>query len=466
MNPDGLADSATLPGTGVIWYLLVPATFCQTGSVIVRALFEFDGLNRGDLSFTKGAKMRVLESNLDGDWWHAEHLTTGAKGTIPKNYVCVDDDTPQAQDWWFASDRKNAEVLLLLPGNEQGTFLVRHGSDGLHYVISVRYDTRTGDPSVKHYEIQQTDDDHFFISREKTFTKQSHGMCTQLVKPCPRIKPAATFHDLEIQREVITFKEKLGAGNFGEVWKGKLYEKSEVAVKTLKKGQMSPGAFLQEARTMHELRHPKLVQLLAVCTKGDDLLIVTEFMANGSLLSFLRKDEGRMVKYPVMINMAAQIADGMAYLEQKVYIHRDLRADNVLVGEHHDVKVADFGLARLLEDSGPYQVGDKTKYPAKWTAPEAKTMRQFNMKSDVWSFGVLLYELVTFGGEPYPGISHGEIMDKVGQGYRMSQPKGCPDELYDLMRECWNQDPKQRPTFKSLECQLSEWCSRRPDRDA
>nr|KAG5711810.1 hypothetical protein BaRGS_023574 [Batillaria attramentaria] len=141
-------------------------------------------------------------------------LDSGAKGTIPKNYVCVDDDTPQAQDWWFASDRKNAEVLLLLPGNEQGTFLVRHGS-------------------------------------------------------------------------------------------GKLYEKSEVAVKTLKKGQMSPGAFLQEARTMHELRHPKLVQLLAVCTKGDDLLIVTEFMANGSLLSFLRKDEGRMVKYPVMINMAA-----------------------------------------------------------------------------------------------------------------------------------------------------------------
>nr|KAG5703212.1 hypothetical protein BaRGS_034123 [Batillaria attramentaria] len=165
---------------------------------------------------------------------------------------------------------------------------------------------------------------------------------------------------------------------------------------------------MEEAKVMHELRHKKLVRLLAVCTKDEPYYIVTEFMVNGALLDFLRNDEGTLVKFSVMIKMAAQIADGMAYLEAKNYIHRDLRAANILVGKYYDVKVADFGLAKFL-DEDCYNRDLDTKFPVKWTAPEAITHQKFSIKSDIWSFGVLLYEIVTYGKHPYPGIQYPHV---------------------------------------------------------
>nr|KAG5711811.1 hypothetical protein BaRGS_023575 [Batillaria attramentaria] len=372
--------------------------------------------------------------------------------------------------------------MLLLPGNRQGTFLVRGAHDGSGLALSVRYDDpATGDPSVRHYKVKKMDSGGYFISPKKTFStlfdlidhysEQSNGLCTRLIEPCPRIKPVTRFRDLEIDRDHIVLQVKLGEGHFGAVWKGKLRNAADVAVKTLKKGSMSPDAFLEEARIMHQLQHKKLVHLLAVCSKDEPIWIVTELMANGSLLDYLRKDEGRLVKFPVMIKMAAQIADGMAYLEQKAFIHRDLRAANVLVGEHHDVKVADFGLARVL-DEGLYEASqsqererereedddddddDAAQFPIKWTAPEAVARRKFSVKSDVWSFGVLLYELITHGRVPYPGIENSEVLGRLETGYRMPKPSGsrvvCPNELYDMMLKCWHKTPELRPTFEFL----------------
>ena len=166
-------------------------------------------------------------------------------------------------------------------------------------------------------------------------------------------------------------------------------------------GTMDPKDFLTEAQIMKKLRHPKLIQLYAVCTLEEPIYIITELMKNGSLLEYLQ-GKGRTAKLPQLIDMAAQIAAGMAYLESQNYIHRDLAARNVLVGENNIVKIADFGLARLLKED-EYDARAGARFPIKWTAPEAANFSKFSIKSDVWSFGILLTELVSYGRIPYPG---------------------------------------------------------------
>ena len=152
---------------------------------------------------------------------------------------------------------------------------------------------------------------------------------------------------------------------------------------------------------MKKLRHPKLIQLYAVCTLEEPIYIITELMKNGSLLGYLQ-GKGRTLKLPQLIDMSAQIASGMAYLESQNYIHRDLAARNVLVSENNIVKIADFGLARLIKED-EYEARVGARFPIKWTAPEAANYSKFSIKSDVWSFGILLTELVTYGRIPYPG---------------------------------------------------------------
>lgn len=175
--------------------------------------------------------------------------------------------------------------------------------------------------------------------------------------------------------------------------------------------------------------------------------------------------------------MAAQIAAGMAYLESQNYIHRDLAARNVLVADGNIVKIADFGLARLIKED-EYEARIGARFPIKWTAPEAANYSKFSIKSDVWSFGILLTELVTYGRIPYPGIivllrvakiqyylvfvfilgmTNAEVLHQVEHGYRMPMPPNCPPALYDIMLECWNKDPMKRPTFETLQWKLEDF---------
>ncbi|NXJ16801.1 LCK kinase, partial [Odontophorus gujanensis] len=406
---------------------------------LVVALYDYEPTHDGDLGLQKGEKLRVLEEN--GEWWKAQSLTTGQEGLIPYNFVAMVNSL-EPEPWFFKNlSRKDAERQLLASGNTHGSFLIRESetskgttsspngssctakcAQGPHqprtpppgsYSLSVRdFDQNQGE-TVKHYKIRNMDNGGYYISPRVTFsslhelveyyTRSSDGLCTRLGKPCRTQKPQKPWwqDEWEVPRESLKLVEKLGAGQFGEVWMGFYNGHTKVAIKNLKQGSMSPSAFLAEANLMKNLQHPRLVRLYAVVTK-EPIYIITEYMEKGSLVDFLKTSEGIKLSVNKLLDMAAQIAEGMAFIEAKNYIHRDLRAANILVSESLCCKIADFGLARLIEDN-EYTAREGAKFPIKWTAPEAINYGTFTIKSDVWSFGILLTEIVTYGRIPYPG---------------------------------------------------------------
>ncbi|OQR72636.1 tyrosine-protein kinase Src64B-like [Tropilaelaps mercedesae] len=439
---------------------------------VVVALYSYEARADGDLSFRKGDRLIIIDDS-DADWWRARHSVDKRHGFIPRNFVAAEKSV-ESEDWFFGRiSRKDAEKMLMMDSNPRGTFLIRHReqTQAGGYSLSIKdYEASKGD-HVKHYKIKTLDQGGFYVTTKMTFSslqqlvsyysEGANGLCHRLTLPCPKPKPHVwdlspeTRHDWEIPRDSLQLIRKLGSGNFGEVWYGLWKNAKEVAVKTLKPGTMDPAAFLQEAAIMKKFRHEKLVSLYAVCSKEEPIYIITEYMCNGSLLEFLRKQDeaskGSKVKLPVLIDMASQIASGMQYLESKQLIHRDLAARNILVGENNIVKVADFGLARIIEDS-EYTARQGAKFPIKWTAPEAALYGKFSIKSDVWSYGILLYELITFGQIPYPGMPNRQVIEYIEQGNRMPKPQGveCPDSVYQCMVHCWDAEPEKRPTFEYL----------------
>ncbi|XP_062415479.1 tyrosine-protein kinase fynb isoform X3 [Pungitius pungitius] len=387
-----------------------------TGVTLFVALYDYEARTEDDLSFRKGERFQIINST-EGDWWDARSLTTGGSGYIPSNYVAPVDSI-QAEDWYFGKlGRKDAERHLQSTGNPRGTYLIRESETTKGaFSLSIRdWDDVKGD-HVKHYKIRKLDSGGYYIT-----TRAQFDTLQQLVE------------------------------HYSGTWNGT----TKVAVKTLKPGTMSPESFLEEAQIMKKLRHDKLVQLYAVVSE-EPIYIVTEYMGQGSLLEFLKDGEGRGLKLPNLVDMAAQVAAGMAYIERMNYIHRDLRSANILVGDSQVCKIADFGLARLIEDN-EYTARQGAKFPIKWTAPEAALYGKFTIKSDVWSFGIFLTELVTKGRVPYPGMNNREVLEQVERGYRMPCPQDCPISLHELMLQCWKKDAEERPTFEYLQAFLEDY---------
>eukprot|EP00118_Oscarella_pearsei_P003220 m.13469 g.13469 ORF g.13469 m.13469 type:complete len:510 (+) comp24815_c0_seq1:122-1651(+) len=433
------------------------------------AKYDYEARTDEDLSFSKGDHLFIID-NSEGNWWKARSKLTGRDGYIPNNYVAPA-KTLDAHDWFFGKIKRiDAEKILLMAINIHGSFLIRESeSKPGDFSLSVR----DGD-SVKHYRIRRVDQGGFYIARRSAFNdipdlvahyeKDADGLCINLRKSCQHSELPQTdgmshntTDEWEIPRSSIRLMKKLGQGQFGEVFEGLWNNTTQVAVKTLKEGSMSKEAFLDEAFIMKKLRHPKLVQLYAVCTVGEPIYIMTELMKHGSLLDYLHGD-GRAMKMPQLVDMSAQVASGMAYLEAQNYIHRDLAARNCLVGDNLVTKITDFGLARVISEE-VYEAHTGAKFPIKWTAPEAAFYNKFSIKSDVWSYGILLTELVTYGRIPYPGMSNAEVLAQIERGYRMPQPHGCPDRLYEVMLDCWKEADVERPTFETLQWRLEEFFS-------
>ncbi|XP_057626335.1 tyrosine-protein kinase ABL2 isoform X7 [Chionomys nivalis] len=419
------------------------------------ALYDFVASGDNTLSITKGEKLRVLGYNQNGEW--SEVRSKNGQGWVPSNYI-TPVNSLEKHSWYHGPvSRSAAEYLLSSLIN--GSFLVRESESSPGQLsISLRYEGR-----VYHYRINTTTDSKVYVTAESRFSTLAElvhhhstvadGLVTTLHYPAPKCNKPTVYgvspiHDKwEMERTDITMKHKLGGGQYGEVYVGvwKKYSLT-VAVKTLKEDTMEVEEFLKEAAVMKEIKHPNLVQLLGVCTLEPPFYIVTEYMPYGNLLDYLRECSREEVTAVVLLYMATQISSAMEYLEKKNFIHRDLAARNCLVGENHVVKVADFGLSRLMTGD-TYTAHAGAKFPIKWTAPESLAYNTFSIKSDVWAFGVLLWEIATYGMSPYPGIDLSQVYDLLEKGYRMEQPEGCPPKVYELMRACWKWSPADRPSF-------------------
>uniref|UniRef100_UPI00398EEECB ephrin type-B receptor 2 n=1 Tax=Pristiophorus japonicus TaxID=55135 RepID=UPI00398EEECB len=262
----------------------------------------------------------------------------------------------------------------------------------------------------------------------------------------------------EIDISSVKIEQVIGAGEFGEVCSGhlKLPGKREifVAIKTLKSGytEKQRRDFLSEASIMGQFDHPNVIHLEGVVTKSSPVMIITEFMENGSLDSFLRQNDGQFTVIQ-LVGMLRGIAAGMKYLADMSYVHRDLAARNILVNSNLVCKVSDFGLSRFLEDdtSDPtYTSALGGKIPIRWTAPEAIQYRKFTSASDVWSYGIVMWEVMSYGERPYWDMTNQDVINAIEQDYRLPPPMDCPTALHQLMLDCWQKDRNNRPKFGQI----------------
>ncbi|XP_058446253.1 uncharacterized protein LOC131427255 isoform X2 [Malaya genurostris] len=285
----------------------------------------------------------------------------------------------------------------------------------------------------------------------------------------------------EFPRANLILDETLGEGEFGKVLKGYATDLPEkrgittVAVKMLKTGANSVEllALLSEYQLLQEVAHPNVIRLLGACTKGESPLLIMEYCQYGSLKNYLRLsrklEDLNLADYenaiePItvkdILSFAWQISKGMAYLTEIKLVHRDLAARNVLLAEGKVCKISDFGLTRDVYEDDAYLKKSKDRVPVKWMAPESLADHIYTTKSDVWAFGVLCWELITLGASPYPGIPPQNLYTLLKQGYRMECPKNCSEEIYSIVRSCWTDDPKLRPSFKFLAGQFEQLLGR------
>ncbi|KAJ8394985.1 hypothetical protein AAFF_G00039360 [Aldrovandia affinis] len=266
----------------------------------------------------------------------------------------------------------------------------------------------------------------------------------------------------EIDVSSIRIERVIGAGEFGEVCSGRLKLPSKreiyVAIKSLKAGysEQQRRDFLSEASIMGQFDHPNIIRLEGVVTRCKPVMIITEYMENGSLDTFLKKHDGQFTIIQ-LVGMLRGIAAGMSYLSEMNYIHRDLAARNILVNSNLVCKVSDFGLSRVLEDDPEAAYTTRGgKIPIRWTAPEAIAYRKFTSASDVWSYGIVMWEVISYGERPYWEMSNQDVIKAIDEGYRLPAPMDCPVVLHQLMLDCWEKGRSERPKFGQIVATLDK----------
>ncbi|XP_072805895.1 focal adhesion kinase 1 isoform X8 [Vicugna pacos] len=328
------------------------------------------------------------------------------------------------------------------------SFIVRPQKEGERALPSIPKLANSEKQGVRTHavSVSETDDYAEIIDEEDTYTMPSKSYGIDEAR------------DYEIQRERIELGRCIGEGQFGDVHQG-AYTSPEnpalaVAIKTCKNctSDSVREKFLQEALTMRQFDHPHIVKLIGVITENP-VWIIMELCTLGELRSFLQ-----VRKYSLdlasLILYAYQLSTALAYLESKRFVHRDIAARNVLVSSNDCVKLGDFGLSRYMEDSTYYKAS-KGKLPIKWMAPESINFRRFTSASDVWMFGVCMWEILMHGVKPFQGVKNNDVIGRIENGERLPMPPSCPPTLYSLMTKCWAYDPSRRPRFTELKAQLS-----------
>uniref|UniRef100_A0A673LX59 Tyrosine-protein kinase n=1 Tax=Sinocyclocheilus rhinocerous TaxID=307959 RepID=A0A673LX59_9TELE len=382
------------------------------------AKYNFQGSTEQDLPFCKGDLLTIIGVTKDPNWYKAKN-SVGREGTIPANYAQKREGVKSGGKLslmpWFHGKitREQAERLLYPP--ETGLFLARESTNYPgDYTLCVSCDGK-----VEHYRI-------IYHSGKLSIDEEEYfDNLMQLVEVCVSesgfISMFVSTGGWALSRKDLKLIQTIGSGEFG-------------------------GAFLAEASVMTQLRHTNLVQLLGVIVEEQgSLCIVTEYMTKGSLVDYLRSRGRTVLGGECLLKFSLDVCEAMEYLEANNFVHRDLAARNVLVSDDNIAKVSDFGLTKEASSTQ-----DTAKLPVKWTSPEALREKRFSTKSDVWSYGVLLWEIYSFGRVPYPRIPLKEVVPRVEKGYKMEAPDGCPAAVYDLMKQCWTLDPAGRPSFRLL----------------
>lgn len=291
------------------------------------------------------------------------------------------------------------------------------------------------------------------------------------------IKVNPRLESLEYPRNDIIYIRDIGQGAFGRVFqakapglfKGEVF--TMVAVKMLKDeaSEEIEKDFEREACLMSEFDHPNIVKLLAVCAIGKPKCMLFEYMGRGDLNEFLRScsPSNYIVRGPSgefsdvrlsvldLLNISKQIASGMVYLSDRKFVHRDLATRNCLVNDEMVVKIADFGLSQKIYSSNYYRGNDHDALPVRWMPLESLVYNRFTIESDVWAFGVVLWEIFSFGMQPYYGMTHEEVVKYIKDGNILPYPESTPGPIYQMMKNCWNRNASKRPPFRLIFKQLS-----------
>ncbi|XP_035902095.1 tyrosine-protein kinase Fer isoform X4 [Anopheles stephensi] len=373
----------------------------------------------------------------------------GHRGTT--STMTLSTNRPLHEEEWFHGVLPREEVVRLL--RNEGDFLVRETTrnDESQTVLSVCWNGH------KHFIVQTTAEGHYrfegpaFPSIQELIVHQYQSELPVTGRSGAVLRKPVLRERWELSNDDVILLDKIGRGNFGDVYKAKLKSSKNtlVAVKTCRMTlpEEQKRKFLQEGRILKQYDHPNIVKLIGICVQKQPIMIVMELVAGGSLLMFLRKNASTLGQRQMM-GMCRDAAAGMRYLESKNCIHRDLAARNCLIGNENIVKISDFGMSREEEE---YIVsGGMKQIPIKWTAPEALNFGKYTSLCDVWSYGILVWEIFSRGDTPYSGMSNSMARERIDEGYRMPTPEGAPPEMYRLMLKCWSYEPESRPHFDEI----------------
>uniref|UniRef100_A0AAY5EE53 Tyrosine-protein kinase n=1 Tax=Electrophorus electricus TaxID=8005 RepID=A0AAY5EE53_ELEEL len=427
----------------------LPQEEAEPEEEVVIALYDFAGTESQDLQLLSGEEY-VIAEKCDVNWYRARNKY----GWYCKNV-----------------NRNKAEEQLRHEGKEGG-FMVRDSSSVGTYTVSLYTKSLgVGGEAIRHYRIKEFQDPKlFYLSEKHQFSTipdlieyhkhNAAGLVSRLRYPVNRQSKAApstagfSYDKWEIKPSELTFMKELGSGQFSVVRLGKWRAQHKVAIKAIRQGAMLEEDFIEEARVMMRLSHPRLVQLYGVCTQQRPIYLVTEFMELGCLLNYIRQRR-QTFSAQDLLSICHDVSQGMQYLEENHFIHRDLAARNCLVSASHVVKVSDFGMTRYVLDD-QYVSSSGAKFPVKWSPPEVFNFCRYSSKSDVWSFGVLMWEVFTEGKMPFKNNLNHEVVKMVSQGHRLSHPRKATPQVYSIMQLCWRERPDERPPFEQISMMITD----------
>ncbi|XP_073463537.1 tyrosine-protein kinase Srms-like isoform X2 [Aquarana catesbeiana] len=420
------------------------------------SVIDFQATAEDDLTVKARERLQVLSMEKDR-WLVSRVQVTGDEDTLMGYVPCVHlvkEKPVEEQSWFTKIDGAEAETLLLSETNINGSFLVRPSKDS-GYCLSV-----SRNKEVLHYIIKKEDTGKVFIFEERLFTcvhdlvhyyryhLKDHN-CLPLTpflkvpsqSEDPGEKPLADF--------TLMKKVKSNKAETFEIclWEGKWADGDrKVLIQTISEEFFEKNNFMRGIEIHKTLSHRNVTKLYALCTTQDPIYVVTEFMEKGDLQTFLHGEEGLHLEEAELMYIAQQVADAMAYLEVKCVRHLDLNGRNILVGNNLLCKVSQFGLSK----KGMPPTENKDEIPVRWMPPEVLEYSEFSDKIDVWSFGIVLYEIFTLGQHPYKGLTSKVLATKLKKGYRLPMPPLCTNNIYRLMLECWNEEANKRPSFQKI----------------